>query len=85
MPLISDLTVEPGTSILVLEGEIRVNDNGAPLIAKNMNHVKPRPYPLILGGNAKIWLIRHKTPAHGVDSAAARQPVQAAPQPALSI
>jgi hypothetical protein len=58
IPVVSPKVIEPDTSVLILEGKITANDNGVPLSARSMDHIKPRPYPVTIDGDAKVWLIR---------------------------
>jgi hypothetical protein len=62
VPLLDTRVVAPQTSVLVLEGRITVEDNGAALTATDMHHVKPRAYPITIEGDAKVWLISLKQP-----------------------
>jgi hypothetical protein len=62
LPLSGAKVVTPDTSVLVLEGKITANDQGAALSAHDMHHIKPRPYPIAIEGDAKVWLISRMEP-----------------------
>jgi hypothetical protein len=62
LPLVGERTVAPGTSILVLEGEIMARDNNQSLRAQSMHHIKPRQHPMTIDGDAKVWLISRMQP-----------------------
>jgi hypothetical protein len=70
LPLTSEFKMRPGTSLFVLEGSVSLDDAGRPLTAGAMNHVKPRPHPLTVRGDAKLWLIRPLVVMHGTARAA---------------
>jgi len=59
LPITEQIVINENIGLLILEGTLNVIDKDNSFTATNMNYIKPREYPIIVNGDAKVWTIKH--------------------------